>query len=296
MKQDNKQNTNTSIAYRVSVISIVINVVLTGFKLVAGFIGNSNAMISDAIHSLSDVFSTVVVMVGIKISGKAADDEHRYGHERIECVASIFLAMLLVATSFGIGYSGINKIISGNYDDLQVPTLIAAIAAVVSIITKEAMYHFTVRAAKKINSGALKADAWHHRSDALSSIGSLIGIVFAMAGFPVMDSVASIIICILILKAAYDIIKDALDKMIDKSCDTVLIEEMRSLIVSQEGVYELDDIKTRLFGNKIYVDIEICADGNLSLFEAHGIAEKVHDELEEQFPDIKHCMVHVNPK
>lgn len=290
-KAENRKN----VAYRVSIISIIVNVVLTALKFVAGILGNSSAMISDSVHSLSDIFSTVIVMVGIKFASKEADEEHRYGHERMESVASIFLAIFLILTSIWIGYNAIKSIISGNYKDIVIPSLLPAIAAIVSIVVKEWMYHFTIRASKKINSDALKADAWHHRSDALSSVGSFIGIFFAMLGFPVMDLVASLVICLLIFKAGYDIIKGAIDKIIDKSCDDEEINAMKEVILAQSGVYKLYDIKTRLFGNKVYVDVEIVADGEISLNEAYEISESVHDELEETFPDIKHCMVHIKP-
>ena len=157
------------------------------------------------------------------------------------------------------------------------------------------MYWFTRAGAKKINSGALMADAWHHRSDALSSVGAFIGIFGARLGFPILDPIASIVICLFIGKAAYDIFKDAIDKLVDKSCEPELVEEMREVILEQEGVLAIDDIRTRLFGAKTYVDIEIAADGNKTLIEAHNIAQKVHDVIEREFTMVKHCMVHVNP-
>lgn len=283
------------IAYRVSIISIIINCTLSAMKLVAGIIGHSGAMISDAVHSASDVFSTFIVMIGVTLSGKNSDEQHQYGHERLECVASIILAMMLLATGIGIGASGVEKIIAGNYDSLNIPGMIAMIAAIVSIIVKEWMFWFTRAASKKINSGALMADAWHHRSDAMSSIGSFIGILFARIGFPVMDSVASIFICLFIAKAAYDIFKDAVDKMVDKSCDEGTVEKIRTIINSVDGVMGVDNLQTRLFGAKIYVDVEIRADGNKLLKEIHQIAENVHHEIEKEFPLVKHCMVHVNP-
>lgn len=298
MEQKN-QKTEASqekkIAMRVSAVSIIINLILSLFKLLAGVFAKSGAMISDAVHSASDVFSTFIVMIGVNVSERKEDDEHQYGHERLECVASLILAIILSLTGLGIGYAGIEKVIGGNYDSLQVPGRLALTAAIISIITKEWMYWYTRAAAKKINSGALMADAWHHRSDALSSVGAFIGIFGARMGFPVLDPVASIVICLFIEKAAYDIFKDSIDKMIDKSCTDKVVEEMKTLILSQEGVEKIDDIKTRLFGSKVYVDVEIAMDGNKSLTEAHGIAEQVHEEIEKNFSSVKHCMVHVNP-
>lgn len=287
---------NAKIAYRVSFVTIIGNVVLAVFKFLAGIIASSSAMVSDAVHSFSDVFSTIIVIIGVKISSRESDASHRYGHERMECMASMGLAAVLFATSIGIGYSGLTKIISSDYSGLATPGLLALIAAIVSIVVKELMYHYTMHAAKKINSSSLKADAWHHRSDALSSVASLIGIGGAMMGLKILDPIVSIIICFVIIKAAFDILKESIDKLVDKSCDEETIKKMEETVLNIDGVLDLDDIKTRLFSNKIFVDIEICADGNLTLWDAHDIAENVHDKIEEVFKDVKHCMVHVNPK
>lgn len=287
------QNKNT--AMRVSVVSIVWNVVLSLFKLIAGIVGHSGAMISDAVHSASDVFSTFVVILGVNIASRQSDEDHQYGHDRLECVAAIILAVVLLATGIGIGIGGVNKILGRDFGNTEIPGMIALAAAVVSIGVKEAMFWYTRAAAKKINSGALMADAWHHRSDALSSVGAFVGILGARMGFPVLDPLASVVICIFIAKAAYDIFKDAIDKMVDKSCDEETEEKMRRLIEEQQGVLKVDVLRTRLFGAKMYVDIEIAADGDITLREGHEIAQVVHDKVEEEFPLVKHCMVHVNP-
>lgn len=282
-------------AMRVSIVSIIINIVLSVFKFIAGILADSGAMLSDAVHSASDVFSTIVVMIGIKVSGRDSDKEHPYGHERLECVAAIVLSTVLAVTGLGIGYSAFLNITSGDYASIPVPGVLALAAALISIVVKEGMYQYTKINAKRIESSALMADAWHHRSDALSSIGALAGIGGAMLGYPVLDSVASLIICLFIEKAAYDIFKDAVDKMVDKACDEELENEIKQCVLSQEGVLGIDLLRTRVFGNKIYVDLEICADGNESLREAHAIAEKVHDAIEKNFIKVKHIMVHVNP-
>lgn len=284
-----------NLAIHVSVVSIIVNVVLSAAKLLAGILGKSSAMVSDAIHSASDVFSTFVVIAGVKMSEKKADKGHPYGHERMECVASIILAVLLGIVGVGIGVSGMSKILSGNYQMLEIPGLISLIAAVVSIAVKEWMFWYTRAAAKKLNSGALMADAWHHRSDALSSVGSFAGILFARIGFPVMDSIASVIISLCIIKAAYDIFKDGINKMVDHSCDSETQEAILNSALNVQGVIDVDDLKTRLFGSKLYVDMEISADANLSLKASHEIAERVHSVIEEKYPECIHCMVHVNP-
>lgn len=283
------------IAVKTAVVTIICNLVLTVFKFVAGFLGHSLAMVSDAIHSASDVFSTVIVIIGIKISAKAADKDHEFGHERYECVAAILLSVLLFATGCGIGYSGIMKIVDGSYKTASLPDYLAMSAAIVSIVVKEAMFWYTWAAAKNTNSGALKADAWHHRSDALSSVGSLVGIVGAMCGVPVLDCVAAIVICLLILKAAISIFVDAVNKMTDKACDFKTEEEIKQFVSTCDGVKNVDKLMTRLFGNRIYVIVEIACDENLLLKDAHGIAETVHDGVEKNFPLVKHVTVHVNP-
>ncbi len=284
-----------SVAIKISVITIILNFLLTVFKFLAGTFGHSLAMISDAIHSASDVISTIIVIIGVKMSAKAADREHEFGHERFECVAAIILSVLLFITGATIGYGGIKNIVDGSYKTAATPTYLAMSAAIVSIVVKEIMFWITRAAAIKVNSGALKADAWHHRSDALSSIGSLIGIIGAMCGVPVLDCVAAIVICLLILKAAIEIFTDAVNKMTDKACDAQTESRIWEFISSCEGVLRVDKLMTRLFGNRIYVIAEIACDGNLPLYAAHEIADKVHDGVEEQFPLVKHVTVHVNP-
>ena len=234
----------------------------------------------------------MIAWFGVHQSKKDADDEHPYGHERVECVASLILGLILLATGIGIGFNGIMTIAGGDY---AAPGRIALLAAAVSIITKEAMFWYTMHYAKLLNSDAFKADAWHHRSDALSSIGSLVGIGGALMGFPVMDPIASVVICIFILKVAYDIIKDAFAKMLDTACSEEFEEELREFIDSYEGVEAVDLLQTRLFGSRVYVDIEIAVDGEMKLRQAHDIAENVHDGIEEKYKDVKHVMVHVNP-
>ena len=287
---------NEKVVMKVSINSMIGNIVLSIFKVFAGFVSHSGAMVSDGVHSASDVFSTVIVMVGYKMSGKESDENHQYGHERIECVAAILLAMVLCVTGFAIGASGLEKIFSKTTMDLQTPTQLALIAAIVSILVKEGMYHYTKFAAKKVNSGALMADAWHHRSDALSSVGSLVGIGGAMLGFPICDPIASVVISVFIIKAAYDIFKDGIDKMMDTACDVETLERMKNVIVAQNGVLGIDAIQTRQFGARAYVDVEIAADGNLNLTDAQAIAGWLHHAIGMNFPEVKHCMVHINPQ
>ena len=283
------------VANRVSMITIAGNLILSVMKLLAGVLAHSSAMISDAVHSASDVFSTVIVMIGIKLASKESDKEHPYGHERLECVAALILAMVLFLTGLGIGLDALKHIFSGSQQELPIPGILALAAAVISIVCKEAMYWYTVAYAKKIDSSALMADAWHHRSDAFSSVGALIGIASARLGFPIMDAIASLVIFGFILKAAYDIFKDAVDKMVDHSCDEETEKQISDCAMKNPQVKGIDLLHTRIFGNKIYVDLEISVDDSYTLREAHEIAEKVHDTIEQTFPKIKHIMVHVNP-
>lgn len=279
----------------ISLVSVIGNAALSGFKIFAGIAGHSGAMISDAVHSFSDVLTTVIAYIGVKISKRVPDKEHQYGHERIECVASLALSIMLMLTGIGIGKVGLEKIISGNYESIAVPGLIALAAAFISIISKEAMYWYTRHYARLINSAAFMADAWHHRSDAFSSVGSLIGIGGAMLELPILDSVASVVICIFILKVGFDILKDALSKLLDTSCDESYEAELRQFIEEQKDVVCVDVLHTRKFGNKVYVDLEIAVDGDKTLRESHSVAEHVHNSVESRFPDTKHIMIHVNP-
>lgn len=282
-------------AMKVSFISIAVNVALSVFKFAAGVIASSGAMISDAVHSLSDVLSTFIVIAGIKMSAKKNDAEHPYGHERMECVAAIILSIMLALVGVGIGYSGIEKIISGN-SALKAPGVLALVAAIVSIAVKEWMYWYTRGVAKREMSDALMADAWHHRSDALSSVGSFIGIGGALLGYPVLDAVASVVICVFIMKAAIDIFRGAIDKMVDRACDPETTRKIRDIILDHDNTIQLDMLKTRMFGSKVFVDVEFSMDGNVTLREAHAVADHIHNEIEEKIPMVKHCMIHVNPQ
>lgn len=281
-------------AVRVSNISIIGNSILSVFKLLAGIIAHSGAMISDAIHSASDVFSSIIVIIGVKSSRKESDAEHPYGHERFESVAAIVLAVILCITGLFIGHAAIENLKAGA-ENMQKPGVLALVAAIVSIVTKEAMYWYTRHYAKKIDSGALMAEAWHHRSDALSSVGALIGIWGARMGHVWLDPVASLIICVFIVKAAYDIFRDAIEKMVDHACSDDMQSELIECARAQDGVLGTGNLQTRQFGNRAYVDLEIYADAELTLNESSKISERVHRAIEEQFPKVKHITVRVSP-
>ena len=301
MQQD--QSLNQTLALSTVKKGIALNVFLAASKFAAGILGHSAALVSDAVDSASDIFSNLIVMAGIKISHKASDMEHQYGHERMECVASIIMSALLALAGAGIGFAGIQKILHFSAEgELAAPDGITLAVAALAIISKEGMYWYTRSVAKKINSGALLADALHHRNDALTSVGSLIGISGAMLGYPIFDPLAAIAagqaaiaICLMIIKGAYDVFTDAIDRMVDRSCDEETVEKMQELIAAQKGVDHVDKLQTRIFGSRVYVDVEISADDHLTLVEAHAIAENIHEQIEKQFPEVKHCMVHINP-
>ena len=284
---------------QMTAVGVLGNVFLAVFKMIAGIFGHSAAMLSDAIHTLSDVFATLIAYIGVRVSRKKADREHPYGHERLECVASILLATILLGTGAGIGISCLQSIFTGAYKDMVAPGLIAVIAAIVSIAVKEGMFWYTMYYAKKCRSSAFKADAWHHRSDALSSVGAMIGIEGARRGFPILDQIAGLGICVVIIGVAVSIFRDALSKMLDTACSDEFEQELRDFITAtakeENASVGLDVLRTRKFGEKIYADVEINADGNMSLKEAHDIADDLHDRIEDKYPDIKHVMIHVNP-
>lgn len=284
------------LANKVSVIALITNLMLSSFKLFAGIFAHSGAMISDAVHSTSDVLTTVMVMFGINISALEDDDNHQYGHEKIESLVGTVMAIMLMVTALGIGYSGIKTLFalrSGN--GIRVPGGLALVAALVSIISQEAMFWYTRAAGKKINSQALIADAWHHRSDAMSSVGSFIGIGGAMLGWTFLDPVVSIGICIVIGKVAFDIGRTSIDQLIDKAADKETVEIIEKAVMEIDGVIRIDDLKTRLHSKKLFVDLEIAVDGDMTTWQTHAIAERVHDNVESICNEVKHIMVHVNP-
>lgn len=281
------------ISTKVSMVGIIGNVVLTLFKVFAGVVAHSGAMVSDGIHSASDVLATFIVMISMKFASKEADEKHPYGHERFECVAALLLSFVLCVAGAGIGIEGLKKIVG--LEPVVVPGMLALVAAGVSIVTKEAMYWYTIKAARKINSSALTANAWDHRSDAFSSIGSFAGILGAILGFPKLDAVASLVIACFILRVAYTIFMDAINKMMDHSCDKAFVEQICGTITEDKEVLNIDSVKTRLFGDRVFVDVEIAVDGNKLLSDAHQVANDVHNRIEAEYPQVKHCMVHVNP-
>src|SRR5699024_308301 len=275
-----------------STITLIINIILAMIKTVIGIISGSKAMLADGIHTMSDVVSTIIVLIGLKISSKEADSDHQYGHEKFESVFAKLLSIFLVLTGSYIGYEAFKSLSQGN---IVKPKFMALVAAVVSIIVKEIMYRYTMRAAKKTNSISMEADAWHHRSDALSSLGTFIGILGARLGFTILDPIAGVIVSILIIKVGIDIYIKSIRELVDESASTKTINDIKSVVYSIEGVRGIKSLKTRIFGNKIYVDLEIYVASNITVREGHDISEDVHDVVEDKVEKVKHCMVHIEP-
>ena len=284
-----------NLALKTAYWSLIVNVLLTAIKFLAGVLGHSMVMIADAVHSASDVFSTLIVLAAIKIAGRPEDEDHEYGHERFESVGAVILSLMLLTIGLGMGFNGAEILIEGSYVDAPMPGLSALLAAIGSIVVKELMYRYTRWIGESVGSDALIADAWHHRSDALSSIGSLIGIGAARFGLLFMDALSSMVICVFIVKSAVEIFLTAVNKLTDHTCGEAIELEMRRVIESIDGVLRLDILKTRQFGSKSYVDVEISVNAEMTLRAAHEIAERVHDRIEKEFIGVKHCTVHVNP-
>ena len=285
---------NAKAAQRVTLVGLGANAALCLLKLVIGFLAHSSGLISDAVNSASDVLNTLIAMIGVRIGNKQADEDHPYGHARFECVASLLLAFLVFATGLGIGWNGVKTILAGG-KGLEAPGFPALIAALVVCVAKEILYWYTIRAAKKLDSLALKASAWDHRSDVFAALGVFVGILGARLGVPILDAIAGVVISILILRVAVNIFLEAVNQTVDKACEPELEGRFRTAALSQGGVRRVDELRSRRVGPGVYVDMEIAADGNLSLLDAHDIAERVHDAVEACEPGIRHCMVHVNP-
>ncbi len=290
------QEKKHKLAMHTSWANIFMNAFLSVSKLSVGFLAHSRAMINDGINNASDVIGSVIVMVGVTAAAKDPDENHQYGHERLECVASILVSGIVMALGIGLFLEGLGKIFTGSYKNLPIPGMLAVYAAIASIIIKEGMFLYTRRAAKKTNSSALMASAKDSQSDVLATSAGLIGIVGSRIGIPVADSIAAIIISMFIFKVGLDIFKDGMYKMIDHACPDEDVKKIRRIIELQNGVLGIDVLQTRMFGSRAYVDVEILAEGEQTLIQSHEIAERVHRAIEINFPQVKHCMVHVNPK
>ena len=286
------RNTSVDQGMKASGITLAANMFLAIIKYVAGIVGNSSAMVADATHTMSDVGTTVAVMLALKISSKDADERHPYGHERYELIISKLLGMVLILTGAWIGYQAVMMIYNGVFTP---PEKIAVIAAAISIVIKEIMYRYTMKVAKDIGSLAMEADAWHHRSDAFSSIGTFVGILGARLGFPVLDPIAGVVVSIMVVKVGIDIYSQSVKGLVDEAADPETRMKIKSIVLENPGVVSIKDMRTRKFANHVYVDLDIKVDGKISVTEGHNIALEVHDRVEKKMDSVKHVMVHVEP-
>lgn len=275
-----------------SLWTLGLNFLLGSLKLAAGLWGRSSAMVADAAHSYSDCASTVAVIAGLKMASKSADADHPYGHEKYELIFANILSILLGLTAVKIGYDALMVIAHGSY---QVPGLAPLLAAVFSVAVKEVMYRLTLRKAKKIGSVAMEADAWHHRSDALSSVGAFVGILGARLGLPVLDPVTGLLVSILVLKVAIDLYRKSVSGLVDSSTDAETVARIQQLLADMDGIEEVNGLKTRVFGASAYADVTIKVDGAMTVEEGHDIATLAHNKIEANLPKIKHIMVHIEP-
>jgi len=264
---------------------------------VGGILGSSSVLITDAINSLSDIATNLVVFISARFSKKEKDKTHPYGHDKFDSMISIFLGVALIITAFEVGKNAVVKLYDLIFNDLVVakPAYYTIIIVFITLIIKELLYRKTKKAAKKAASQALLAQAWDHRSDTITSIGALIGILGAMFGFGYLDPIASIFIVFFILRLGFIIVKTGVSQVVDESASDEQVEQIKMIIKNHREVISIDEIKTRKFGVRYYVDIEISLNKNLSLEQAHNIAEKVHDDIEDSLADVLHCMIHVNP-
>ena len=278
----------------------VVNVILLLFKFVAGILGHSAAMVADAVHSLSDFVTDVIVIVFVHISGKPKDKSHDYGHGKYETLAMTIIGLALLAVAIGIVYSGLMKIIdwmSGH--ELQAPGMLALWAALLSVVLKEGVYRYSMREARKLQSQAVEANAWHHRSDALSSIGTAIGIggaIFLGQRWTVLDPIASVVVGLFIIKVAIFLLRDGIGDLMEQSLPDEVETEILQVAASVDGVCEPHDLRTRRIGNHYAIELHILMDGNITLCEAHDKASEVEDLLRQHYGNDTHIAVHVEPK
>ncbi|MEW9078464.1 cation diffusion facilitator family transporter [Terrisporobacter glycolicus] len=280
-------------ATKVTLISILWNVILTFIKILGGILGKSNAMIADGLHSASDIISSIGVLIGNKIAKTPNDKEHNYGHEKAETLVSFLLSMLLIGVALKISLNGFNSLL--HLEDVQVPTFLPLIISVISIVIKEYQYRITIKVAKKINSPSLKADAWHHRSDALSSVAAFIGIGGSLLGFKALDPIATVVVGLFVAKVGLDIFKDAINELMDYSIDEKDESQIIAIANCTDGVLNIGELRTRKHGSMAYVDLTICVNKDLTVLQGHEIANKLEISILEELQIVKGITVHVEP-
>ena len=280
-------------ANKVTLQAIGWNIFLAFIKIIAGILGKSSVMIADGLHSASDIITSMGVLIGNYISSKPFDKEHNYGHEKAETLVSFLLSIILVGVALSIGYEASKSLF--NIEGIAIPTLLPLVVSIISILIKEYQYRITIRIAKKINSPALKADAWHHRSDALSSIAAFVGIGGAMLGFKILEPLASIVVALFVCKVGYDILKNAVNELMDVSIDETYENEIKKIAQLTEGVMNLGSLRTRKHGASAYVDLVICVNGKLTVTSGHDIATNLEKKIQNDINIVKGITVHVEP-
>ncbi|MGB0721631.1 MAG: cation diffusion facilitator family transporter [Gammaproteobacteria bacterium] len=279
---------------RVTVIGALVNLVLSIAKVVAGVIGHSAALVADGIHSLSDLASDVMVWVAAHHGHKDADDDHPYGHGRFETLATAALGLLLIAVALGIGIDAVGRLM--DTDDAVIPSQLTLWVTVIAIASKEFLYHYTVAAAQRINSAMLRANAWHHRSDAVSSIVVLVGIVGAQWGLPLLDPVAALVVGVMVARIGWELGWGAVEELVDKGLDPERLEEIERCIESVPGVVDLHMLRTRRIGSEALADVHILVDSRVSVSEGHQIAEEVRQALVRDIDELGDVTVHIDPE
>lgn len=286
--------------YQVTLVGGVVNVVLLLFKFVAGIVGHSAAMVADAVHSLSDFVTDVIVLVFVHISSKPKDKSHDYGHGKYETLAMTLIGVALLIVAIGIIYSGAMKIIAWmNGEQLEAPGMLALWAALLSVLLKEGVYQYSMVKARQLNSQVVEANAWHHRSDALSSVGTAIGIggaIFLGQRWTVLDPIASLVVGAFIVKVAVDLLHRGIDDLMEHSLPEDVEEEILRIVGELKGVVDPHDLRTRKIGNHYAIELHILMDGDITLHEAHNKASEVEDLLRARYGEDTHVAVHVEPK
>ena len=286
--------------YRVTLVGSVVNVVLLLFKFAAGIIGHSAAMVADAVHSLSDFVTDVIVLVFIHISGKPQDKSHDYGHGKYETLAMTLIGVALFIVALGILNSGAMNIklwLDG--EQLEAPGTIALWAALLSVVLKEAVYRYSMMKARQLNSPAVEANAWHHRSDALSSIGTAVGIggaIFLGQRWTVLDPIASVIVGVFIVKVSISLLRRGIGDLLEQSLPDAVEEEILQMVAALPGLSKPHDLRTRRIGNHYAIELHILMDGDITLREAHDKASEVEETLKSHYGQETHVAVHVEPK
>jgi len=286
--------------YKVTIIGSIVNIVLVGFKFFAGFVGNSAAMIADAAHSLSDLVTDVIIIVFVRISNKPKDKCHDYGHGKFETFATLLIGVILLGVGLGIAWNGVSTIISViNGATLEKPGMIALYGAIATIVSKELLYWYTLIQARKLKSDALRANAWHHRSDGLTSIAITIGIggaIFLGETWTILDPLAAMFVSIFIVVMGYKIMKPCIDELMEKSLPDNIEKEITAIVENFTGVSDLHNLRTRKIGNDCAIEFHIRMDGKISLAETHDKITDIEHLLKERYGQGTHVIIHNEPK